>query len=61
MKTLGKVSLLDTQEMPIKQDIELKPLENNLDASLDKQKTMDVSPTVDNSAVVNVTVDSQVP
>ena len=47
--------------MPIKQDIELKPLENNLDASLDKQKTMDVSPTVDNSAVVNVTVDSQVP
>ncbi|KNB43926.1 MFS transporter [Blastocystis sp. subtype 4] len=61
VKTLGKVSLLDTQEMPIKQDIELKPLENNLDASLDKQKTMDVSPTVDNSAVVNVTVDSQVP
>ncbi|KAK8802724.1 hypothetical protein WA171_006398, partial [Blastocystis sp. BT1] len=45
VKTLGKVSLLDTQEMPIKQDIELKPLENNLDASLDKQKTMDVSPT----------------
>ena len=61
VKTLGKVSLLDTQEMPIKQDIELKPLENNLDASLDKQKTMDVSPTVDNSAVVNVPVDSQVP
>ena len=60
MKTLGKVSILDTQEMPVKQDVELKSLESNLDASLDKQKTIDISPTVDKSAVVNVTVESQV-
>ena len=53
VKTLGKVSIEDTRELPVKQDVELKPMENNLDASLDKEKANVVSPPIDTSVVVD--------
>lgn len=63
VKTLGKVSIMETNELPVKQEVELKTLESNLEASIDKEKANDVSPTIDKvataTATVAVNVDSQ--